>query len=103
MDNLRIEADEWLIWLDRRFDCRVANERLQTLARFADTVASAQASTKRYSLVRGLQGEQHRSMPLSYLAVREVTARYYRWRLRRTDALAHACTTNTLGLRGVVH
>lgn len=51
MDNLRIEADEWLIWLDRRFDRRVANERLQTLARFADTVASAQASTKRYSLV----------------------------------------------------
>jgi len=31
--DLRVEADEWLIWLDRRFDRRAANERLQTLAR----------------------------------------------------------------------
>jgi hypothetical protein len=33
MDDLCIEADEWLIWLDGRFDRRAANERLQTLAR----------------------------------------------------------------------
>ncbi|HKR43258.1 MAG TPA: plasmid pRiA4b ORF-3 family protein [Paraburkholderia sp.] len=33
MCDLRIEADEWLIWLDGRFDRRAANERLQTLAR----------------------------------------------------------------------
>ena len=31
--DLRVEADEWLIWLDRRFDRRAANERLRTLAR----------------------------------------------------------------------
>jgi hypothetical protein len=33
VNDLRVEADEWLIWLDRRFDRRAANERLQTLAR----------------------------------------------------------------------
>jgi hypothetical protein len=33
LNDLRVEADEWLFWLDRRFDRRAANERLQTLAR----------------------------------------------------------------------
>ena len=32
MNTLRVEADEWLFWLDRRFDRRAANERLHTLA-----------------------------------------------------------------------
>ena len=32
VNNLRVEADEWLFWLDRRFDRRAANERLHTLA-----------------------------------------------------------------------
>ncbi|WP_201700356.1 IS1096 element passenger TnpR family protein [Paraburkholderia hiiakae] len=36
VNDLRVEADEWLIWLDRCFDRRAANERLQTLARQAD-------------------------------------------------------------------
>ncbi|QBR04197.1 hypothetical protein E1956_44510 (plasmid) [Paraburkholderia pallida] len=30
---LHVEADEWLIWLDRGFDRRAADERLQVLAR----------------------------------------------------------------------
>ncbi|AUT76513.1 plasmid pRiA4b ORF-3 family protein [Paraburkholderia hospita] len=33
VNDLRVEDDEWLIWLDRRFDRRTANERLLTLAR----------------------------------------------------------------------
>ena len=33
VNDLRVEADEWLIWLDRSFDRRAANKRLQTLAR----------------------------------------------------------------------
>ncbi|MFD1557346.1 hypothetical protein ACFSHT_17255 [Paraburkholderia silviterrae] len=33
VDDLRAEADEWLIWLDRCFDRRAANERLHALAR----------------------------------------------------------------------
>ena len=33
VNDLRVEVDEWLIWLDRCFDRRAANERLQTLAR----------------------------------------------------------------------
>ncbi|EIM93702.1 hypothetical protein WQE_48218 [Paraburkholderia hospita] len=32
VNHLRVEADEWLFWLDRRFDWRAANERLHTLA-----------------------------------------------------------------------
>ncbi|EUC12595.1 hypothetical protein [Paraburkholderia hospita] len=32
LNDLRVEADEWLFWLDRRFDRWAANERLQTLA-----------------------------------------------------------------------
>jgi len=32
VNHLRVEADEWLFWLDRRFDRRAANERLHTLA-----------------------------------------------------------------------
>jgi len=33
VNDLRVEVDEWLIWLDRCFDRCAANERLQTLAR----------------------------------------------------------------------
>lgn len=33
LNDLRVEADKWLFWLDRSFDRRAANERLQTLAR----------------------------------------------------------------------
>jgi hypothetical protein len=32
VNDLRVEADEWLIWLDRRFDRRAANERLGFVA-----------------------------------------------------------------------
>ncbi|BCG04578.1 hypothetical protein PPGU19_091460 (plasmid) [Paraburkholderia sp. PGU19] len=31
VNDLRIEVDEWLIWLDRCFDSREANERPPTL------------------------------------------------------------------------
>ncbi|WP_430231436.1 hypothetical protein [Paraburkholderia tropica] len=33
LNDLRIEVDEWLIWLNRGFDRRAANERMQTLSR----------------------------------------------------------------------
>ena len=33
VNELCVQADEWLTWLDRCFDRRAANERLQTLAR----------------------------------------------------------------------
>jgi hypothetical protein len=33
LNDLRVEVDEWLIWLARGFDRRAANELLQTLAR----------------------------------------------------------------------
>ncbi|MEX3967774.1 plasmid pRiA4b ORF-3 family protein [Paraburkholderia sp. EG286B] len=33
VNDLRVEADEWLMWLDRGFDRRATNERLQILAR----------------------------------------------------------------------
>ncbi|MDN7182229.1 hypothetical protein M0D69_30280 [Caballeronia sp. SEWSISQ10-4 2] len=33
VNDLRVEVDEWLIWLDWCFDRCAANERLQTLAR----------------------------------------------------------------------
>jgi hypothetical protein len=32
VNDLRVEVDEWLIWLDRCFDRRAANERLRALA-----------------------------------------------------------------------
>ena len=31
VDELRDEVDEWLVWLDRRFDRRTANDRLQEI------------------------------------------------------------------------
>ncbi|WP_167284735.1 hypothetical protein [Paraburkholderia sp. Cy-641] len=33
VNDLRVEADEWQVWLERGFDWCAANERLQILAR----------------------------------------------------------------------
>lgn len=35
LDDLRDEVDQWLVWLDRRFDRRTANERTIPAGRFA--------------------------------------------------------------------
>ncbi|MCY0853251.1 hypothetical protein [Cupriavidus sp. D39] len=31
LDHLRDEVDQWLVWLDRHFDRRTANDRLQQI------------------------------------------------------------------------
>jgi hypothetical protein len=31
LEDLRDEVDGWLIWLDRRFDRRIVNDRLREL------------------------------------------------------------------------